>query len=249
MIRRPPRSTHCISSAASDVYKRQVHGILYLEEMTEQFMKEYTKAKSNLTLIQNEMEMRKSEAVQGRSTVRSDNFIKAQLRQLSIQIRGLDQSFSQASKFGLSSKDSTKQKSLLRELRDGYERCNTAHADLLDDPNPMLMNKDDEETKVDDSPEFATETQRLIKMQDEVADALHGTLKGIKYAGNNINDQIQGDIDIINQSSQDMEKLSEKIKIVDGRLKTVIKKANACCLWTIIVLELVAIFVIVLWML
>eukprot|EP00825_Cyclidium_porcatum_P005547 TRINITY_DN12705_c0_g1_i1.p2 TRINITY_DN12705_c0_g1~~TRINITY_DN12705_c0_g1_i1.p2 ORF type:complete len:112 (-),score=32.44 TRINITY_DN12705_c0_g1_i1:29-364(-) len=26
MIRRPPRSTHCISSAASDVYKRQVSG-------------------------------------------------------------------------------------------------------------------------------------------------------------------------------------------------------------------------------
>eukprot|EP00825_Cyclidium_porcatum_P014548 TRINITY_DN17840_c0_g1_i1.p1 TRINITY_DN17840_c0_g1~~TRINITY_DN17840_c0_g1_i1.p1 ORF type:complete len:236 (-),score=11.59 TRINITY_DN17840_c0_g1_i1:45-752(-) len=26
MKRRPPRSTHCISSAASDVYKRQVHG-------------------------------------------------------------------------------------------------------------------------------------------------------------------------------------------------------------------------------
>eukprot|EP00826_Nyctotherus_ovalis_P033086 TRINITY_DN2668_c0_g2_i2.p1 TRINITY_DN2668_c0_g2~~TRINITY_DN2668_c0_g2_i2.p1 ORF type:complete len:184 (+),score=31.51 TRINITY_DN2668_c0_g2_i2:24-554(+) len=25
MIRRPPRSTHCISSAASDVYKRQMH--------------------------------------------------------------------------------------------------------------------------------------------------------------------------------------------------------------------------------
>ena len=28
MIRRPPRSTHCISSAASDVYKRQVQGII-----------------------------------------------------------------------------------------------------------------------------------------------------------------------------------------------------------------------------
>ena len=27
MIRRPPRSTHCISSAASDVYKRQVEVI------------------------------------------------------------------------------------------------------------------------------------------------------------------------------------------------------------------------------
>jgi len=25
MIRRPPRSTHCISSAASDVYKRQLY--------------------------------------------------------------------------------------------------------------------------------------------------------------------------------------------------------------------------------
>jgi len=28
MIRRPPRSTHCISSAASDVYKRQIWGVL-----------------------------------------------------------------------------------------------------------------------------------------------------------------------------------------------------------------------------
>eukprot|EP00825_Cyclidium_porcatum_P007438 TRINITY_DN13726_c0_g1_i1.p1 TRINITY_DN13726_c0_g1~~TRINITY_DN13726_c0_g1_i1.p1 ORF type:complete len:250 (-),score=19.82 TRINITY_DN13726_c0_g1_i1:147-896(-) len=36
MIRRPPRSTHCISSAASDVYKRQyqrrVHGLDYLPQ-------------------------------------------------------------------------------------------------------------------------------------------------------------------------------------------------------------------------
>eukprot|EP00825_Cyclidium_porcatum_P048228 TRINITY_DN8031_c0_g1_i1.p3 TRINITY_DN8031_c0_g1~~TRINITY_DN8031_c0_g1_i1.p3 ORF type:complete len:106 (-),score=18.32 TRINITY_DN8031_c0_g1_i1:192-509(-) len=30
MIRRPPRSTHCISSAASDVYKRQLFFMLYL---------------------------------------------------------------------------------------------------------------------------------------------------------------------------------------------------------------------------
>ena len=28
MIRRPPRSTHCISSAASDVYKRQIEAII-----------------------------------------------------------------------------------------------------------------------------------------------------------------------------------------------------------------------------
>eukprot|EP00825_Cyclidium_porcatum_P046204 TRINITY_DN7203_c0_g1_i1.p2 TRINITY_DN7203_c0_g1~~TRINITY_DN7203_c0_g1_i1.p2 ORF type:complete len:112 (+),score=22.02 TRINITY_DN7203_c0_g1_i1:152-487(+) len=34
MIRRPPRSTHCISSAASDVYKRQLlysaHALLHI---------------------------------------------------------------------------------------------------------------------------------------------------------------------------------------------------------------------------
>eukprot|EP00831_Metopus_contortus_P059174 TRINITY_DN51188_c0_g1_i2.p1 TRINITY_DN51188_c0_g1~~TRINITY_DN51188_c0_g1_i2.p1 ORF type:complete len:214 (+),score=19.01 TRINITY_DN51188_c0_g1_i2:130-771(+) len=30
MIRRPPRSTQGVSSAASDVYKRQVHGIVYM---------------------------------------------------------------------------------------------------------------------------------------------------------------------------------------------------------------------------
>eukprot|EP00826_Nyctotherus_ovalis_P066552 TRINITY_DN9844_c0_g1_i3.p1 TRINITY_DN9844_c0_g1~~TRINITY_DN9844_c0_g1_i3.p1 ORF type:complete len:114 (-),score=17.84 TRINITY_DN9844_c0_g1_i3:223-537(-) len=31
MIRRPPRSTHCISSAASDVYKRQLYILLTLQ--------------------------------------------------------------------------------------------------------------------------------------------------------------------------------------------------------------------------
>ena len=31
MIRRPPRSTHCISSAASDVYKRQDENCAELE--------------------------------------------------------------------------------------------------------------------------------------------------------------------------------------------------------------------------
>eukprot|EP00825_Cyclidium_porcatum_P027177 TRINITY_DN2922_c0_g2_i3.p1 TRINITY_DN2922_c0_g2~~TRINITY_DN2922_c0_g2_i3.p1 ORF type:complete len:150 (-),score=30.23 TRINITY_DN2922_c0_g2_i3:377-826(-) len=30
MIRRPPRSTHCISSAASDVYKRQAYKDIYI---------------------------------------------------------------------------------------------------------------------------------------------------------------------------------------------------------------------------
>eukprot|EP00825_Cyclidium_porcatum_P039873 TRINITY_DN4931_c0_g1_i3.p2 TRINITY_DN4931_c0_g1~~TRINITY_DN4931_c0_g1_i3.p2 ORF type:complete len:108 (+),score=20.38 TRINITY_DN4931_c0_g1_i3:120-443(+) len=37
MIRRPPRSTHCISSAASDVYKRQAvsNGMFILAESQE----------------------------------------------------------------------------------------------------------------------------------------------------------------------------------------------------------------------
>ena len=34
MIRRPPRSTHCISSAASDVYKRQLDNY---SELSDQF--------------------------------------------------------------------------------------------------------------------------------------------------------------------------------------------------------------------
>eukprot|EP00825_Cyclidium_porcatum_P011868 TRINITY_DN16139_c0_g1_i2.p4 TRINITY_DN16139_c0_g1~~TRINITY_DN16139_c0_g1_i2.p4 ORF type:complete len:122 (-),score=50.07 TRINITY_DN16139_c0_g1_i2:264-629(-) len=36
MIRRPPRSTHCISSAASDVYKRQVSTQSTWEQVKEQ---------------------------------------------------------------------------------------------------------------------------------------------------------------------------------------------------------------------
>eukprot|EP00826_Nyctotherus_ovalis_P004276 TRINITY_DN10910_c0_g1_i10.p1 TRINITY_DN10910_c0_g1~~TRINITY_DN10910_c0_g1_i10.p1 ORF type:complete len:425 (-),score=111.68 TRINITY_DN10910_c0_g1_i10:122-1375(-) len=41
MIRRPPRSTHCISSAASDVYKRQgiKHALIYYLQHTTDFLK------------------------------------------------------------------------------------------------------------------------------------------------------------------------------------------------------------------
>jgi len=37
MIRRPPRSTHCISSAASDVYKRQD----FITEVSERYIELY----------------------------------------------------------------------------------------------------------------------------------------------------------------------------------------------------------------
>eukprot|EP00825_Cyclidium_porcatum_P039323 TRINITY_DN4738_c0_g1_i1.p1 TRINITY_DN4738_c0_g1~~TRINITY_DN4738_c0_g1_i1.p1 ORF type:complete len:116 (+),score=20.26 TRINITY_DN4738_c0_g1_i1:152-499(+) len=36
MIRRPPRSTHCISSAASDVYKRQVRDYMYTVTLSDE---------------------------------------------------------------------------------------------------------------------------------------------------------------------------------------------------------------------
>eukprot|EP00825_Cyclidium_porcatum_P006075 TRINITY_DN12989_c0_g1_i1.p1 TRINITY_DN12989_c0_g1~~TRINITY_DN12989_c0_g1_i1.p1 ORF type:complete len:115 (-),score=21.33 TRINITY_DN12989_c0_g1_i1:688-1032(-) len=39
MIRRPPRSTHCISSAASDVYKRQAISLNFLKSIFKQKMK------------------------------------------------------------------------------------------------------------------------------------------------------------------------------------------------------------------
>ena len=40
MIRRPPRSTHCISSAASDVYKRQAEKGIAIYETTERCLSE-----------------------------------------------------------------------------------------------------------------------------------------------------------------------------------------------------------------
>eukprot|EP00826_Nyctotherus_ovalis_P061462 TRINITY_DN8750_c0_g1_i2.p1 TRINITY_DN8750_c0_g1~~TRINITY_DN8750_c0_g1_i2.p1 ORF type:complete len:223 (+),score=62.72 TRINITY_DN8750_c0_g1_i2:25-669(+) len=47
MIRRPPRSTHCISSAASDVYKRQVYTSCVKRELTI-FIQERCKALEEL---------------------------------------------------------------------------------------------------------------------------------------------------------------------------------------------------------
>jgi len=44
MIRRPPRSTHCISSAASDVYKRQVRRLREERDCLKNFRARVTEA-------------------------------------------------------------------------------------------------------------------------------------------------------------------------------------------------------------
>eukprot|EP00825_Cyclidium_porcatum_P000796 TRINITY_DN10323_c0_g1_i1.p1 TRINITY_DN10323_c0_g1~~TRINITY_DN10323_c0_g1_i1.p1 ORF type:complete len:206 (-),score=35.06 TRINITY_DN10323_c0_g1_i1:94-711(-) len=55
MIRRPPRSTHCISSAASDVYKRQLLGDYAF--LNSQKFKDLQQHLSNTDLCQNEFDL------------------------------------------------------------------------------------------------------------------------------------------------------------------------------------------------
>ena len=58
MIRRPPRSTHCISSAASDVYKRQE-----LDLLTNEFNIKWSWVKAHSTdKLNNEVDLIAREA-------------------------------------------------------------------------------------------------------------------------------------------------------------------------------------------
>eukprot|EP00825_Cyclidium_porcatum_P016794 TRINITY_DN19703_c0_g1_i2.p2 TRINITY_DN19703_c0_g1~~TRINITY_DN19703_c0_g1_i2.p2 ORF type:complete len:155 (-),score=9.11 TRINITY_DN19703_c0_g1_i2:132-596(-) len=52
MIRRPPRSTHCISSAASDVYKRQVHYLhLFADVLVRHAIKMFVTTELHMTIL------------------------------------------------------------------------------------------------------------------------------------------------------------------------------------------------------
>lgn len=44
-----------------------------------------------------------------------------------------------------------------------------------------------------------------------------------------------------------MERATAGITAVDSKLNTLVKRSNACCLWTIIVLEIIVIVLIILW--
>eukprot|EP00826_Nyctotherus_ovalis_P035492 TRINITY_DN3053_c0_g2_i9.p2 TRINITY_DN3053_c0_g2~~TRINITY_DN3053_c0_g2_i9.p2 ORF type:complete len:106 (+),score=21.47 TRINITY_DN3053_c0_g2_i9:24-320(+) len=52
MIRRPPRSTHCISSAASDVYKRQIYRRAYKNSMKARHAVEFSPSQNNNILYE-----------------------------------------------------------------------------------------------------------------------------------------------------------------------------------------------------
>lgn len=83
--------------------------------------------------------------------------------------------------------------------------------------------------------------------QDVQLDVVHGVLKSIKYAGQNIQREADTHMHIIENADVEMEKAAENIQKVDGRLQNLIKRSNTCCLWTIIFLELAVIAFIILW--
>jgi len=83
--------------------------------------------------------------------------------------------------------------------------------------------------------------------QDVQLDVVHGVLKSIKYAGQNIQREADTHMHIIENiiykiwflyptkfknADVEMEKAAENIQKVDGRLQNLIKRSNTCCLWT-----------------
>eukprot|EP00825_Cyclidium_porcatum_P044579 TRINITY_DN6586_c0_g1_i1.p2 TRINITY_DN6586_c0_g1~~TRINITY_DN6586_c0_g1_i1.p2 ORF type:complete len:149 (-),score=53.33 TRINITY_DN6586_c0_g1_i1:281-727(-) len=74
MIRRPPRSTHCISSAASDVYKRQKEEQIFTDyEQIEQENLQKKIQLQQIELLQQKIKDKAANKIKNQQTIKAQN--------------------------------------------------------------------------------------------------------------------------------------------------------------------------------
>jgi len=66
-----------------------------------------------------------------------------------------------------------------------------------------------------------------------------GVVQGIKYEGQNFNEEVTKQNKMLGKLNTDMDKTQAKMVKVDSKLKELIAKSSQTCLWITIVIEVI----------
>lgn len=81
--------------------------------------------------------------------------------------------------------------------------------------------------------------KQMLKDQDKHLDELGGIVSNIKYEGQNFDQEVTYQNKMLDRVNNDIDRNQAKMLKVDNRLKNLIKQSNQCCLWCIIITEIV----------
>jgi len=77
---------------------------------------------------------------------------------------------------------------------------------------------------------------------------LHAVVKNIKYGQQEIGRETDTHMQLLDQASRETDKTTANMIVVDSKLKKLIKSSNTCCLWVVIIVELVCVGLMVFWL-
>ena len=75
-------------------------------------------------------------------------------------------------------------------------------------------------------------------------DEIGAIVSNLRYEGQNFNQEVTYQNKMLDKVNTDIDKNQRKMVKVDNRLKNLIKSSNQCCLWCIIITEIVALILI-----
>ena len=75
-------------------------------------------------------------------------------------------------------------------------------------------------------------------------DEIGAIVSNLRYEGQNFNQEVTYQNKMLDKVNTDIDKNQRKMVKVDNRLKNLIKSSNQCCLWCIIITEVIALILI-----
>ncbi len=84
----------------------------------------------------------------------------------------------------------------------------------------------------------------MLKDQDQHLDQIGGIVSNLRYENQNFAQEVTYQNKMLDKVNDDIDRNQAKMVKVDTKLKNLIKQSNQCCLWCIIITEIVALVLI-----
>lgn len=216
----------------------------------DQFKGDYEKAVETKDRIQGEFQKRKTAEAAQQSTAKFDSCLRGQLAQMNVQLQGLEHIIIQGESSGLLLKEKERRKTMVLELRELYNQMNnniqeaiknakTSSAGLFSAKPTRTVEGESDDVKDKATKDLHLQSQEMLKKQDESLGDLQGIAKNIKYVHQAIGEEADTHSKLLDEAGVVTDRTTANMIVVDSKLKGLIKQSNTCCLWVVIVIELV----------
>ena len=104
------------------------------------------------------------------------------------------------------------------------------------------MNEDPEAAVPLTKEEHIKEQKKRILKQNNQLEVVHGIITNIKYNEQNIGKEADTQNQLLDVLHNDVDGATANMILLDSKLKTLIANSSTCCLWLVIIMEILIVF-------